>query len=64
MASPDGQWLAAPSGPEERLFITTIDRRRVLEERHNFDPSGHYSRPDVTKLEVNRKRQRVIELSD
>jgi nitrilase len=64
MASPDGQWLAAPSGPEERLFITTIDHRRVLEERHNFDPSGHYSRPDVTKLEVNRKRQRVIELSD
>jgi nitrilase len=51
-------------GPEERLLVTTIDHRRVLEERHNFDPSGHYSRPDVTKLEVNRKRQKIVELSD
>jgi len=64
IASPDGQWLLAPSGPEEGLLVTTIDRRRVLEERHNFDPSGHYSRPDITKLEVNRKRQKIVELSD
>jgi nitrilase len=64
IASPDGQWLLAPSGPEEGLLVTTIDRRRVLEERHNFDPSGHYSRPDITTLEVNRKRQKIVELSD
>jgi nitrilase len=64
IASPDGQWLLAPSGPEEGLLVTTIDCRRVLEERHNFDPSGHYSRPDITKLEVNRKRQKIVELSD
>jgi nitrilase len=37
IASPDGQWLLAPSGPEEGLLVTTIDRRRVLEERHGFD---------------------------
>ena len=64
IASPDGQWLIAPSGPEEGLLVTTMDRRSVLEERHNFDSSGHYSRPDVTKLEVNRKRQKIVELSD
>jgi nitrilase len=64
IASPDGQWLLAPSGPEEGLLVTTIDWRRVLEERHNFDPSGHYSRPDIIKLEVNRKRQKIVELSD
>ena len=55
VAGPDGEWLVAPSGPVEGLFVTTIDHRRVLEERQNFDPSGHYSRPDVTRLEVNRK---------
>ena len=64
IASPDGQWLLAPSGPEEGLLVTTTDRRRVLEERHNFDLSGHYSRPDITTLEVNRKRQKIVELSD
>ena len=64
IASPDGQWLLAPLGPEEGLLVTMIDRRRVLEERHNFDPSGHYSRPYITTLEVNRKRQKIVELSD
>jgi nitrilase len=31
-----------------------------LEERQNFDPVGHYSRPDVTRLIVNRDRQTVV----
>ena len=35
----------------------TIDFNRVFEERQNFDPVGHYSRPDVTQLSVNRQRQ-------
>jgi len=34
----------------------------VLEERQNFDPSGHYSRPDITRLSVNRSRQSVLHL--
>lgn len=25
-------------------------------------PAGHYSRPDVTKLSVNRERQSIIDL--
>ena len=64
VAAPDGEWLIAPCGPEEKLFVATLDYHRVLEERQNFDPSGHYSRPDVTRLEVNRKRQKIAELSD
>jgi nitrilase len=32
----------------------------VWEERQNFDPAGHYSRPDVTKLIVNRERQSTV----
>jgi nitrilase len=64
IAGPDGKWLLEPSGSTEQLFVTTIDHRLVSEERQNFDPSGHYSRPDVTRLGVNRKRQRVVEISD
>ena len=58
--------------PEGDLCITTNPNgtfqelksvfQKVLEERHNFDPSGHYSRPDVTKLTLNKKRQSVIEI--
>ncbi len=64
IAKPDGEWLLAPSGSEEKLFIASIDYQRVLEERQNFDPSGHYARPDVTRLEVNRTRQKIAGLSD
>jgi nitrilase len=52
VAGPDGEWLLAPAVQAEKLFVTTIDHRKVREERQNFDLSGHYSRPDVTRLEV------------
>ncbi len=32
----------------------------VYEERQNFDPAGHYSRPDVVRLHVNRERQSIL----
>jgi nitrilase len=64
VAGPDGEWVAPPAGPEETLLVATIDHRRVLEERQNFDPSGHYARPDVTHLTVNRKRQSLVVLTD
>jgi nitrilase len=46
---------------KERIVIATLDHRRVREERQNFDPAGHYGRPDVTRLVVDRTRQRTVE---
>ena len=57
IAGPDGEWIVEPQIHTDGLIIETIDFNRVLEERQNFDPVGHYSRPDVTKLTVNRSRQ-------
>jgi nitrilase len=50
--------------PEETLLVATIDHRRVLEERQNFDPACHYATPDVTLLTVSRKRQNLVILTD
>lgn len=61
IAGPDGEWIIAPVLRKEGLIIETIDFNHVLEERQNFDPVGHYSRPDVTKLSVNRDRQSTVE---
>jgi nitrilase len=41
-----------------------VDLEFVARERQNFDPAGHYSRPDVTRLKVNRKRQATVKFKD
>ncbi len=64
IAGPDGEWIVEPVLHTEANIYATLDFKSVLEERQNFDPVGHYSRPDVTKLQVNRERQSTIELND
>ncbi len=61
IAGPDGEWILSPVINEEGLIIQDIDFNRVYEERQNFDVVGHYSRPDVTKLTINRERQTTVE---
>jgi nitrilase len=64
LASPTGEWLLEPETGTESLRLATLDHQLVLEERHNLDIAGHYSRPDVTRLVVNRKRQTTTEFDE
>ncbi len=64
VAGPDGEWIIEPVVDQEVLLTATIDHRRVREERQNFDPCGHYSRPDVTQLTVNRQRQSTLVIKE
>jgi nitrilase len=64
LATPTGEWLLEPETGIESLRVATVDHRLVLEERHNLDLAGHYARPDVTRLVVNRKRQTTAEFDD
>ncbi|PIB27179.1 carbon-nitrogen hydrolase [Maribacter sp. 4U21] len=61
IAGPDGEWIVEPVLHEEGLIYQELDFNRVYEERQNFDAVGHYSRPDVTKLTVNRERQSTVQ---
>lgn len=61
IAGPDGEWILEPVLDKEGLIIESLDFNRVYEERQNFDPVGHYSRPDVTRLVLNQERQSTLE---
>ncbi len=64
IAGPDGEWILAPVLHKEGLLIQELDFNRIYEERQNFDPVGHYSRPDVTQLTVNRERQSTVRFTE
>jgi nitrilase len=64
VAGPDGGWVLEPQVGEEGVWYVDLSIEAVARERQNFDPAGHYSRPDVTRLKVNRKRQKTVEFDD
>lgn len=64
IAGPDGRWIIPPVGTEEALLVATLDHGQVRRERHNMDVAGHYSRPDVLQLRVNRDRQSTVRFED
>lgn len=64
ICGPDAEWIAPPVTGKEALIVRTIDHARVREERQNFDAAGHYGRPDVTHLTVDRRRQSALKTID
>lgn len=64
IAGPDGKWCVEPVVGSEQLIVCDLDFDAIRRERQNFDPSGHYARPDVTKLVVDRTRQRTVDFHD
>jgi nitrilase len=60
LAAPDGSWLIEPVVDEERLVIADVDLATVRAARLSLDPAGHYSRPDVFHVTVDRSRHEAV----
>jgi len=54
IVGPLGEYLAGPHFGSEEILTADLDLARVTEARFDFDVVGHYARPDVFRLTVNR----------
>jgi nitrilase len=60
--APRGDWLCGPALEGEAVLYAELDFERIDALKAIVDTSGHYARPDVVQLKLNRKPQ--ISLDD
>ncbi len=60
IVSPLGDILAGPVFGEETLLVAEIDLNDITRGKMDFDAAGHYARPDIFELSINRSRQKPV----
>lgn len=61
IVGPDGQIQAGPHTDSEDIIYADIDLSEIVTTKYACDSVGHYARPDVVRLQMNRSRQPVAE---
>ena len=59
IVSPTGEIMAGPLSKEKGYIILDIDVELASNSKRALDVAGHYSRPDIFKLQVDKSRQSV-----
>jgi len=60
VVNPDGKIIAGPLHEEAGILYAEIDPDMLLGPRFQLDAAGHYNRPDVFKLTVNREAMAMV----
>lgn len=61
---PDGQVIAGPVFDEEAMLYADVDLDAIIRQSLDFDPTGHYARPDVLRLEVDAEPKLPVSFLD
>lgn len=56
IVKPDGSLIAGPITGEEAILYAEISIDTVIRSRLKLDPAGHYARPELLRLEHNKRR--------
>jgi nitrilase len=60
IVGPLGQVSAGPKYDEECVLVADLDRAELARAKFDFDVVGHYSRPDVFRLDVNERPMKSV----
>lgn len=62
IVDPDGRFVAGPIREKEEILYAGLDPQKMGGPKWKLDVAGHYARPDVFQLTVNKAAQRMIDV--
>jgi nitrilase len=64
IVDPDGKFVAGPANEEDTILYGEIDPANFRGPRFQLDVAGHYGRPDIFELTVNRTPRAAVDTID
>ena len=61
---PDGKFIAGPLNAEEGILYADLDPKQMRGPKWNLDVAGHYARPDVFRLTVNKGDRPLVAVTE
>lgn len=60
IVGPNGEVLEGPIWDDEALLVADVDLDEIVRWKYDFDVTGHFARPDLFTLNIDRTRRPVV----